>query len=182
LGLSPFRSVWRGDNQERGVPVALTLQQLEATLRGYPIFWLPAMTLEPVTTQVEKCETDFVMLCQDWPGRLKLVMGECKASGNIDAEDVRNLSIVADAFPPDRFDVFLVFSKTSNFKQEEIDCCRAANSQGKHRTILLAERELEPYFVYERAGKEFAINDVVVSLEDMVEATRGIYFEPRPKT
>src|SRR5262249_50321998 len=107
----------RGDNQEGSVPVALTLQQLETTLHGgYSIVWLPAMTLEPITAQIEKCETDFVLLCQDWRGRLKLVIGECKANGKIDGEDVRNLSTVADAFPPDRFDVFLVFSKTSNFK------------------------------------------------------------------
>jgi hypothetical protein len=172
----------RGDNQEGGVPVALTLQQLETTLSvGYFIVWLPAMTLEPITAQIEKCETDFVLLCQDWHGRLKLVVGECKANGEIAADDVRKLSRVADAFPSDRFDVFLVFSKTSNFKQEEIDCCRAANLKDKHRTILLSERELEPYRVYERAVKEFSINDVAVSLEDLVEATRGIYFEPQFK-
>ena len=139
------------------------------------------MTLQPITAQIAKCETDFVLLCQDWKGRLKLVMGECKANSEIDADDVRNLSKVADAFPTDRFDVFLVFSKTSNFKQEEIDCCRAANSINRARTILLSDRELEPYRVYERAVKEFSINDIAVSLEDMVEATRGIYFEPRPK-
>jgi hypothetical protein len=170
----------RADNQEGGVPVILTLQQLEATLRIYSLVWLPAISLTPLTAPIEKCETDFVLLCQDWRGRMKLVMGECKTNREIDADDVRNLSKVADAFP-DRFDVFLVFSKTGQFTPEEIERCRVADSGGRRRTILLSERELEPYFPYERAAKQFAINDVVVSLEDMVEATRGIYFEPRHK-
>jgi hypothetical protein len=89
---------------------------------------------------------------------------------------------VADAFPTDRFDVFLVFSKAGHFKPEEIECCRGADSKGRPRTILLSERELEPYDLYERAAKEFAINEIAVSFEDMVEATRGIYFEPQPKS
>ena len=100
----------------------------------------------------------------------------------IDEDDVRNLSKVADAFPTDRFDVFLVFSKTGEFTPDEIQRCRAADSNTRRRTILLSERELEPYFIYERSAKEFAIKETAVSLEDMVEATRGIYFEPRRRS
>jgi hypothetical protein len=169
----------RGDKQEGGVPVALTLQQLETTLATHPITWLPAMNLSPLSVQIEKCETDFVLVSQDWRGRVKLVIGECKTNKNIEASDVQNLSKVADSFPADRFDVFLVFSKTGNFSDEEIDLCRAADSSNRRRTILLSARELEPYSIYEQAAKEFAINATAVSLEDMVEATGGIFFDPR---
>jgi hypothetical protein len=169
------------DHQEGSVPVALTLQQLERTLHHNFAMWLPAMELEPLTASIQKCETDFVVLCQDFRGRIKLVIGECKAHREITAEDVHNLSAVANAFPRDRFDVFLVFSKTGKFNAQEIERCRPANSDARQRTILLSDRELEPYSVYERSSQEFAIDSTAVSVEDMAEATRGIYFEPRPK-
>jgi hypothetical protein len=169
------------DHQEGSVPVALTLQQLDTTLHHNFVLWLPAMRLQPLTAPIEKCETDFVLLCQDFRGRIELVIGECKANCEITEEDVRKLSKIANTFPPDRFDVFLVFSKTGQFTAQEIERCRAADSDTRRRTILLSDRELEPYFVYERTSKEFAIDETAVSLEDMVEATRGIYFEPRPK-
>jgi hypothetical protein len=172
----------RGDNQEGGVPVALTLQQLEIALGDRPMLWLPGLNLRPLTANIDTCESDFVLLCQDYRGRVTLIMGECKTNKQIEADDVANLSKVADAFPSDRFDVFLVFSKTGEFTPEEVQRCRAADSGVRGRTILLSARELEPYFLYERAAKQFAINQTAVSPEDMVEATRGIYFEPRPKT
>jgi hypothetical protein len=172
----------RGDRQEGGLPVALTLQQLETTLHSDFVIWLPAIRLEPASAAIDKCETDFVVLCQDWHGRVKLVIGECKTNQQITDDDVRNLSKVADALSGERFDVFIVFSKAGTFEPEEIERCRAADSLSCRRTILLSERELEPYSVYERAAQEFAIDRTAVSLEDMVEATRGIYFEPRPRS
>jgi hypothetical protein len=168
----------REDNQEGGVPVALTLQQLETTLHR-PILWLPALNLKPLTAKIEKCETDFVLLYQSWRGRVSLVIGECKTNREIDADDVRNLAKVADAFPTDRFDVFLVFSKAGQFTPDEIERCRSADSKTRPRTILLSARELEPYRIYKQTAKEFAIDETAVSLEDMVKATRGVYFEPR---
>jgi hypothetical protein len=47
--------------------------------------------------------------------------------------------------------------------------------------ILLSDRELEPYFMYERAEKEFVIRPSAISLEDMAQATQDIYFDPKPK-
>jgi len=169
----------RGDHQEGGVPVALTLQQLDTTLRSESILWLPAMRLEPINAAVEPCETDFVLLCQDPRGRMSIVVGECKTNREISDEDVRKLSKVADAFPVERFDVFVVFAKTGTFSPEEIQRCRGADSGNRMRTILLSERELEPYFVYERAAREFDIKESAVCLEDMVEVTQAIFFEPR---
>ncbi len=173
----------RDDHQEGGVPVALTLQQLGTVLHGQFICWSPALNFESITAPIETCETDFVVLNQTHNGRVELVIGECKANQEITEEDVRKLSKVADALPEDRFDVFIVFAKAGKgFTPEEIQRCRAADSKTRQRTILLSARELEPYFAYERAEKEFSIHGHAASLDGMVKATSDIYFEPRPKT
>jgi len=142
---------------------------------------LPAMRFEPLTASIEACETDFVLLHQDFKGRVELVIGECKTNKGITEEDVLKLSKVADALQSDRLDVFIIFAKAGKFTPEEILICKAADSETRQRTILLSERELEPYFVYERAEKEFSLRGYSGSLEGMVKATRDIYFQPCPK-
>jgi hypothetical protein len=62
-----------------------------------------------------------------------------------------------------------------------VERCRAAQEQYQRRVILLSERELEPYFMYERAEKEFIIPGSAISLSDMAQATQNIYFDPKPK-
>jgi len=172
----------RDDHQEGGVPVALTLQQLDTASHGQTIFWLPAMNLKSITASIETCETDFVILTQDYHGRVQLVIGECKMNQEITEDDVRHLSKVADAFPPSRFDVFIVFAKAgTGFTPEEIKRCRTVNSETCQRAILLSARELEPYFPYERAEKEFVMHGHSVSLEGMSQATHDIYFDPKLK-
>lgn len=75
--------------------------------------------------------------------------GQGKGRGEITEEDVRKLTQVADAFPKDRVHAYIVFSKTVSFTAEEIARCRTAQPVGRRRVILLSDRELEPYFVYE---------------------------------
>ena len=52
---------------------------------------------------------------------------------------------------------------------------------GRQRMILLSDRELEPYFVYESAAKEFEIDLTAVSLQDLANTTHSLYFDPKPK-
>jgi hypothetical protein len=47
--------------------------------------------------------------------------------------------------------------------------------------ILLSDRELEPYFVYEWAAKGFEIDATAISLEDLANTTHELYFNPKPK-
>lgn len=96
-------------------------------------------------------------------------------------QDVTNLRKIADAFPKERFDVFIVFSKLGHFTCEEIESCRAAQDKYQYRVILLSERELEPYFVYERAALKFDIDKAAIALEDLAKNTHHIYFDPKPK-
>lgn len=74
-----------------------------------------------------------------------------------------------------------IFSKTAPFTPAEIQRCRAAQDPHRLRVILLSDRELEPYFVYERTEKGFEIHSAAISFEDLARATQHIYFEPRPK-
>jgi hypothetical protein len=170
----------RGDHQEGGVPVALTLQQID-TMLTHSMLWFPAMKFESKTAPIESCESDFVIVNQRDDGRVELVFGECKTNQEITEEDVRKLSKLADAFPPQRFDTFIIFSKTGIFSLEEVQRCAKANRGHRKRTILLSARELEPHFVYDRAVKEFEIDRHGVSLEDLVRGSEDIYFQPRPR-
>jgi hypothetical protein len=174
----------RDDNQAGGIPVALTLQQLQTTLHTHVLAYTTGTELEPAGANIQKCETDFVLLVESLRERtLQIAIGECKGAGEIKADDVEKLALVADALTQDRgCEAFIVFSKTSQFTQEEVERCKAAQGKYSRRVILLSDRELEPYFIYERAESEFVIQRSAISLEDMVKATQNIYFDPKPKS
>jgi hypothetical protein len=172
------------DHQEGSIPVALTLQQLHTTLHEDAIF-VTGMNIAPVTAAISRCETDFVIVAQSgYEGIVQLAIGECKTGGpknEITEDDVANLARVADAFPQRRVETFIIFSKTAPFTAEEVTRCRAAQSPHRFRVILLSDRELEPYFVYERTEKEFNIRRAAISLEDLAHNTHDIFFEPKRK-
>ncbi len=111
-----------------------------------------------------------------------MAIGECKSNREITSDDVRKLGLVADALVRDRTcEAFIVFSKASTFTAEEVERCKAAQAQLGHRVIILSGRELEPDHLYEQTAEEFEISPYGSSLEQMAQATQGIYFDPRPK-
>jgi hypothetical protein len=83
--------------------------------------------------------------------------------------------------PKGRIQAYIVFAKTAPFTAEEIARCRVARRPAAARVILLSERELERYLVYERAAKEFEIDSTAISLEDLANTTHALYFDPKPK-
>jgi hypothetical protein len=173
----------REDHQQGAIPVALTLQQMDTVLSwGTPLF-VTSMTIESNTQAFRPCETDLVVVSEKglYDHRLGIAIGECKGRGEITEQDVRNLTQVADAFPKDRIMPFIIFSKTAPFTVDEIARCRAAQPAGRKSLILLSDRELEPYFVYERATKEFVIRSTAVSLQDLANTTHELYFDPKPR-
>jgi hypothetical protein len=174
----------KDDHQRGGIPVALTLQQLQTVLHSHLLAYTTGTELEPNGADIQKCETDFVLLAESVPERtLQIAIGECKGSLPITEDDVRNLALVADALAAGGdCEAFVVFAKTSPFTSEEVERCKAAQGKYERRVILLSDRELEPYFIYERADKEFEIYHSAVTLEDMVRATENIYFDPKPKS
>jgi hypothetical protein len=171
----------REDHQEGAIPVALTLQQIDTVLHS-GLIYMTATALESAGANIARCETDFVVIGeQDYFDKIELAIGEAKSSGEITAEDVAHLAQVADALPKERFQPYIIFSKTGPFSAEEIDRCRAAQPATGLRVILLGPRELEPYRIYERAAKEFEMSPTAISLEDLARGTHDIYFNPRPR-
>ena len=172
----------REDHQQGAIPVALTLQQLDTVLSSETVF-VTSMTIESSTGSFEACETDLAVVSERcfYEDRLGAAIGECKGHGEITEEDVRKLSQVANAFPTDRIAAYIIFSKTAPFTADEIARCRAAQPAGRRRVILLSNRELDPYFVYEWAAKEFLIDSTAISLEDLANTTHALYFDPKPK-
>jgi len=133
-----------------------------------------AMTIAPLKARVAPSETDFVLIGKaDREDRVPLAIGECKSAKEIAAEDVEHLKQVADTFPSQRIKSYIIFSKTSPFTPEEIDRCRAAQDPHRARVILLSDRELEPYFVYERTEMEYEVRASAISLEDLAKATQS---------
>jgi hypothetical protein len=167
------------NNQEGGVPVALTMQQLDTLLSQRSSTLL--MTSFNLTQEsgTSRCETDLFVAVDDYD-KVSIAVGECKdAKGEISADDVRNMMAVADAFPRSHFHTYVIFAKTAPFTQEEIDRCREArNGGGRTNIILLSDRELEPYFVYERAARDFEIDKTAISLHDLARTTCQLYFHP----
>jgi len=78
-----------------------------------------------------------------------------------------------------------LLSKLCPFTQQEIDEARKINGTHNQRAILLTERELEPWHMYEKTKAEFDINAYAGSAEHLARATAEIYFkeqaqEPTP--
>lgn len=171
----------REDNQEGSIPVVLTLQQIDTVLSHQALFIANA-AIYPTTAPIEPCESDFVLLHQQlYDDRVSVAIGECKTAGEISEDDARKLGKVADVLEGNGLEAFIVFSKLAPFASEEIERCRSAQSSYRQRVIMLSDRELEPYFVYERTKEEFQIQSSVISLQGLAAATDLIYFHPRPR-
>jgi hypothetical protein len=169
------------NNQEGSVPVALTLQQLDTHIRHSSNLQSTNLNLA-AGPKSPLCETDLFLAVQEYD-RVSIAVGECKdAKGEITEQDVKKMSQVAEAFPKEYFDPFLIFAKTGSFTEDEIDRCKTVQEKhGRLRVILLSDRELEPYFVYERAAKRFKVDTTVISLDDLARSTGQLYFHPQPK-
>lgn len=177
----------KDNHQEGALPVVLTLQQLETNVDSLNSSSLLATSfkLSSAGAKISPCETDIVMLTQDSKGNVQLAIGECKTGGpkfEITEEDVKNLLAIANAFPPERVNVYLVFSKTGPYSEAEIARCKSAQDTRQRRVILLSDRELEPYHVYERTAQQFNIDATAISLDDLARATHDIFFNPRLKS
>lgn len=166
------------NHQEGSIPVLLTLQQIETSIHEHPLSYTTALKLDGLSVD---CETDFVVIHSGYDGTVEVVLSECKTGDEISEADVNNISAVADKLEAVGLKGFLLFSKTTHFSPQEIDRCKNARPRAFGGTILLSARELEPYFMYERASKQFHLNTHGVSFDAMVQATRDIYFQPRPR-
>jgi hypothetical protein len=175
----------RSDNQAGGIPVAVTLQQLEANLSTMERqLSSTSLLLSPLgDIDVNHCETDFVMILtghsQNSPHLPQVAIGECKARFDITEDDAINLAKVADALPERRLNVFILFAKLGEFSGDEVRACALAQHRWKQRVILLSQRELEPFFLYER--HDLKPRPTIAGLEDLAAITVHLYPALRPK-
>jgi hypothetical protein len=171
----------RDDHQHGAVPVVLALQQLDANLRYQGSVFSTGMELERDGAPPLKCETDLVWLGQEHSGRVHLAVGECKTQGEITSDDVQNLVAVIEALPRRRVSGFLVFAKTSDFTESEIERCRQGSTKHERRVVLLGPRELEPFYAYEESARTHNVDKFSGSLTVMAENTHRLYFDPQRK-
>ena len=170
------------NNQEGGIPVTLTLQQLNANLHLKEFMYTTAMELESISAAIKKCETDFVILTQEnIDHKVQLIIGECKNHEEISEDDVSKLKMVAEVLEKKGIQVFVIFAKMSDFTPDELERCKVINDKYMRRLILFTARELEPYHLYEKTEKEFDIKRYAVSFEDMVNITQTVFYEKRRK-
>ena len=182
-------------NAQGAVPVALTLQQLDVNLsfgglrgKSYAV----SLDLTPTNGQLEHpCEVDFAWIMpQGFPDRTIVLIGECKDrgqapaaggdGGTINAKDIASLRAVADAFPRDRFEVYIVLAKLCAFTPAEIELARSLNEEYQLRVIMLTDRELEPYHFFDRTKKLFKIDPYGTAPTALASATVAIFLEPVP--
>ncbi len=138
----------REDNQLGGIPVALTLLQLETSLHENLLMYSTSLNFSSTAGAIEYCEADFVIvvggatLIGETP--VQILLGEAKTRMPFDGDDVRKLDALAAAIPADLAQVFIMFSKIDTFTAEEISLARQLNSVGRQRVILWSREELEP--------------------------------------
>lgn len=87
---------------------------------------------------------------------------------------------MADSFPQERFEVYIILAKLCAFTPDEIELARSLNGEHQLRVILLTERELEPYHLFERTEKLFKIDKYGSTPEDLARATVAIFLDPQP--
>jgi hypothetical protein len=171
------------DNQHGGIPVAVTLQQLDTAFTSKRMLYTTSLELQPDGAAMDRCETDLVVITdqssQLFPDRPQIAIAECKsAGGEVSIQDAMHLARVADALPARRLTAFVLFAKTGTFSEAEIAACALAQTQFHSRVILLSKDELEPYHQYERhpnlpiGGRNF---------EHMAEITTRLYPSLQPR-
>lgn len=167
----------RDDNQEGAIPVVLTLQQLQTTFISQEMLYTTAMTLKPESANIQECETDFVVVVQRLiDQKTDIAIGECKTRKQITDDDVTKLKAVAEVFPSDRFNVFVIFSKLDSFTPDELTRTRRVNDQYHRRAILFTPRELEPQRLYDRTAEQFKVAPYAVTFEEMANVTEQVFF------
>lgn len=181
-------------NAQGAIPVVLTLQQLNANLMS--VFrshvHISSLDLTPRNgVALPPCEVDFAwLISRPYPEKTVVILAECKDrgqksaqggdGGTIDERDIENLRSIANAFPSDRFETFILLAKLCPFTPREIELAKSLNEKHRRRVILLTDRELEPYHFYERTSKQFRVAGHGIDAADLAQATESIFFNPQP--
>jgi hypothetical protein len=161
------------------IPVALVLQQLANNLSGLTndAVLMPSIELFDDRPGGSGCETDlFALFPHGYPERPAVLIGECKdRDGQIDADDAAKLGALSARLEASGLDVYILFAKLGPFSEAEIALAKAINDPWQHRMILLTNRELEPYHLYERHSDEQGGQLYGGRLQDLALNSEQIY-------
>ena len=131
-------------NTQGAVPVALTLQQLDANLPSFTSgrIYAPSYDLISKAETDPPCEVDLVVLIpRVYPDKSEIILGECKDEGGIiDARDIANLRRIADALPQHRFESYILLTKLAPFTSNEIALAETLN--GPYQRLVSAATRL----------------------------------------
>lgn len=161
------------------IAVALTLQQLDTCFRD-GIMYSTSANLVSKNPNVEDCEADFLLMlkCREHNGEtpVQFLIGECKSEGGvIEEEDVRKLGKLAAELEENIGQAYIMFSKTGQFSEDEINIIKTLNSEHKLRAIIWSPDELEPYHVYERADEGSIPHKYAFSLSHLARNTKSLF-------
>jgi hypothetical protein len=147
----------KGNNLEGGVPVMLTIMQLNRRIHGIDEKWITSLNIK--IGNKPPCEIDFALF--DIGRRyddeqISVAIGECKENDEINDKDIDNLCQVKEQFERAGIKCYLVFSKTVDaFMPEEIQRFNRLVTEKNTVPILFTNNELEPYEPYwERAESD----------------------------
>ena len=140
------------NHQEGAIPVILTLLQFLRRSHHHQLAYTLAIKLFSRARGVN-CEVDFAILDADIDAIPTIAIGEAKTGDEITDDDISNLSAVKAALERDGVKVYLVISKTRDFTSDEIARFKKLDGQGEF-LILLTQRELEPYDLYDYYHKK----------------------------
>ncbi len=172
----------RDNNQEGGVPVALTLQQLDVALRDNLGIYVVGAEFTSGREDLDDCEADILAILhgmRDEP--VRFLVAECKSDGGeITADDIRKLTKLAAAIEADGYECFVLLSKTSRFTDAEIaasaDVNKAAAAKYRRSRLILWDIDnLEPYHAYEKQEGRLKQKHGPVDLQGMADATVELY-------
>ena len=181
----------KDNHQEGAIPVIIMLEQLlysscpSLSKRLYST----AMKLESKEYKIN-CETDFIIIGErNRGGRIQVAIGECKDIGKQDKDgnfldtitddDVNKLKTVVEALR-DRFDIYTIFVKLSEFTQTELARLETLNEEHYTRLILLTTNDLESDHLYQNINEDVKtklgryIYDL--SFHGMAQITEELYY------
>lgn len=136
----------REGREEGGIPVTLTLLQLQRLLgMTTTLIHVSGMDLRAPGLA---CEVDLAVLSSERDGELEIALGECKGAGEITDEDVQNIVTAGQRLEDSGLAFFPLFAKTADsFLDAELARFRSLVGQGI-KPVLFTARELEPYHPY----------------------------------
>jgi hypothetical protein len=169
----------RDDHQQGALPVVVTLQQLDTSLRYDGRICTGSLELCPTDGDIAPCEVDFFFMGQDNGRRPDVGIGECKSGGSeITEEDVSHLVQVGNLFARGGLAAYLIFAKMGAFTEAEVARCAKGRWAQGPRVIMLGSNELEPYLVFAAADATGAPIRFDGTLAGLARATEVQYFKP----